>query len=94
MNQLRRVWRILSMRCDESVALLSQSQDESLSRLDRLALKSHLLFCKPCRRIARQFRFLRTALAATTARADDSGQCLSAAARLRIQQAISQASDQ
>jgi hypothetical protein len=75
------------MRCDESIELLSQSEDESLPLVDRLALKSHLLFCKPCRRMAGQLRFLRTALSEAVTRAEQSGQRLSTEARARIERA-------
>ena len=88
MSWLRRIWRILSMRCDESVELLSQSQDETLPLVERLALRSHLLFCRPCRRMARQIRFLRTALGEAILRAEDSSERLSAEARARIERAL------
>lgn len=93
MSRLRRAWRILSMRCDQSVELMSQSQDESLPLLDRLALRSHLLFCKPCRRMARQLLFLRTALEAAVSRVEGSGQRLSDEARGRILRALGQTRD-
>ncbi len=87
MSRVRRVLRILSMRCDESIELFSQSEDESLPMIDWLALKSHLLFCKPCRRMAGQLRFLRQALSKAVTRAEQSGERLSAEARARIERA-------
>lgn len=90
MSRLRRVWRILSMRCDESVELLSQAQDEPLPFVDRLALNSHLLFCKPCRRMASQLRFISKALGQAMSRAEDTGERLSVKARARIQNVLGQ----
>lgn len=87
MSRVRRVLRILSMRCDAAIELLSQSADEPLPMIDWLALKSHILFCKPCRRMASQLRFLRQALSEAVMRAEQSGQRLSVEARARIERA-------
>jgi hypothetical protein len=84
MSHRRRFLRILSMRCDESVELMSQGADEPLALLDRLALRSHLLLCGPCRRFCQQLRFLRVAVRRMLSRAEDSGATLSADARARI----------
>jgi hypothetical protein len=42
--------KLLTLRCREAAALLSAAQDGELSRMDRWALRGHLLICGPCRR--------------------------------------------
>jgi hypothetical protein len=42
--------------------LASESLDRDLSRLERVALRLHLLYCSGCRRYARQITLLREAM--------------------------------
>ncbi|MHC4948717.1 MAG: zf-HC2 domain-containing protein [Planctomycetota bacterium] len=53
------VIRIFTLRCRDATALLSAAQDDSLGRLDRWAVRLHLLVCGPCRRYRRHLRGLR-----------------------------------
>jgi hypothetical protein len=48
--------------CKEVSMLLSQSQERVLGRIERLAVKLHLLLCKGCSNFSRQLTFLRTAV--------------------------------
>lgn len=84
MNRGARIIRILAMRCDEAAELLSQGNDEPLAWIEQLALRSHLMLCRPCRRFRQQLRFLRAAMQWTLSRAEDSHATLSGDARLRI----------
>jgi len=54
--------RWFKISCRQAHVLLSQRQDEVLPVLDRMRLRLHLTACNWCSRIARQFRFLTTAM--------------------------------
>ncbi|MCA1685854.1 MAG: zf-HC2 domain-containing protein [Planctomycetia bacterium] len=62
MSRLVSVWRIMNLPCREMSRLASESLDRDLSRLERIALRSHSLYCSACRRYARQIVTLRDAL--------------------------------
>jgi len=55
------VWKVLSLSCDEATHILSDQQDRELTRLERWALKAHLISCIRCKRFRRQVAFLRDA---------------------------------
>ena len=59
MSRLRAIWRVLNMPCEEMTRLASESLDRDLDPLESFALRSHLLYCKDCRRYRRQIEFLR-----------------------------------
>ena len=42
--------------------LASESLDRDLGRLERVALRSHLLYCSACRRYRRQLEIVRSAM--------------------------------
>ena len=50
---------ILTLTCDKASVLISKSQDVSLTRSERIALRVHHGFCQYCRRYSRQLRHLR-----------------------------------
>jgi hypothetical protein len=62
MSRLKAVWHLLNLPCREMTRLASESLDRDLGRAERLALRSHLLYCAACRRYARQIVFLHAAL--------------------------------
>ena len=62
MSRLRSVWHLLNLPCREMTRLASESLDRDLGRLERVALRSHLLYCAACRRYARQVVTIRDAL--------------------------------
>jgi predicted anti-sigma-YlaC factor YlaD len=62
MTRLRIVWRLLNLPCREMSRLASESLDRDLGRLERAALRTHLLYCTACRRYLRQIVLVRRAL--------------------------------
>ena len=77
--------RILTLTCDESTRLMSDSLDTELPYGERLAFRLHSVICLHCRRFSRQIRFLRVAMKRLAADAMDesspSAQTLSPSAR-------------
>ena len=62
MKPSRGIWHLLTMRCDEVVQFVSQAHDRDLTRAERFAIRSHLVYCTACRRYRRQIAALRQAL--------------------------------
>jgi predicted anti-sigma-YlaC factor YlaD len=48
--------------CDETSRLISQALDESISPLQKLRIRMHLMFCKYCRSFMMQMAFIRSIL--------------------------------
>jgi hypothetical protein len=48
--------------CKETSQLLSQAQDRPLGFIERLRMRLHLAICDRCRRVSKQFDFLRAAV--------------------------------
>jgi hypothetical protein len=71
MSRLRTVWRLLNLPCREMSRLASESLDRDLGRLERAALRTHLLCCAACRRYLRQIVLVRRALRRLTSRLED-----------------------
>ncbi len=59
MSRMNALWRVLTLRCAEASRLSSEALDRPPSRLDRLALRLHLIGCGSCRRFGRQVVALR-----------------------------------
>ena len=92
MSSWSTIRRILTLSCDESTRLVSESLDRDLPVGERLAVRLHAVGCLSCRRFARQLRFLRAALRhrdAETA-ADGAPVTLSPEARERIHQLLTE----
>lgn len=68
MSQFHSIWRLLNLPCCEMAQLASESLDRELSRLERLALRLHLLYCSACRRYLRQLTRIQNALRTLAAR--------------------------
>ena len=47
------------MNCKQATALMSQGQDRTLSRRERLALRLHTLMCRGCNNYNKQLAFIR-----------------------------------
>lgn len=62
MSRPQSLWRLLNLSCDGMSRLASESLDRDLIRQERLALRSHLLYCSPCRRYLKQIVLLRDAI--------------------------------
>lgn len=52
------------INCKEASRLASHQLERPLSLWERLQLKVHLAYCKGCRQMEKQFKFLREASAA------------------------------
>ena len=74
MGRLIEAWRLLNLPCRAMTELASESLDRDLGRVERIALRSHLLYCAPCRRYLRQIQRIGQALheLADRVEADDS----------------------
>lgn len=85
------VKRVLTLCCDESTRLVSESLDRELPFGERLAVRLHALSCRSCRRCKKQFVFLRQALVRRmreAERAVSALPALSGEARARIKHAL------
>ncbi|MHC4306958.1 MAG: zf-HC2 domain-containing protein [Planctomycetota bacterium] len=84
--------KLLTLHCREATALLSAAQDGKLSRVDRWALRMHLLICAPCRRYRRQLHKLARLIDAAVKRLEADGRLpgvrLSDEARQRLRKVI------
>ena len=49
---------ILTLRCEEASRLMSDAQDRKLRWFEWLALKGHLLACRVCPAVNRQFQLI------------------------------------
>ncbi len=62
MNRLASLWHLLNLSCDGMTRLASESIDRPLTRAERMAMRSHLLYCAACRRYRRQIALIREAM--------------------------------
>ena len=82
---MKNVWRILTLPCEEAARLMSDERDAALSRLDRMALRAHLLSCKSCKRFRHHLRVISVAAKSEEQMPED--------ARERISRAVSKTED-
>jgi predicted anti-sigma-YlaC factor YlaD len=68
MSRPRSFWNLLNLPCEGMARLASESLDRDLSRLERVALRSHVLYCAACRRYLRQLKRIRVVLRQLCAR--------------------------
>jgi len=54
---------LLTLTCDESTRLVSESLDRGLRPAERWAVRLHAVSCRSCRRYRKQLAFLRAAIA-------------------------------
>lgn len=59
LRRLRHLWHLLNLPCDRISELMSRSLDERLLNGERLAYRSHLVYCSACRKLRRQLRTIR-----------------------------------
>jgi predicted anti-sigma-YlaC factor YlaD len=92
MTGMKAFWRLLNLPCEGMTRLASESLDRDLTRLERFALRSHLLYCAACRRYAQQVETLRRAVRRLVARVEAGeplpGPGLPIDARERIKRAL------
>ena len=74
------------LTCRHTTRLISDRLERSLSWLERLCLRVHLLGCQPCCRFARAVRWLHHTLPSAP-----SNECLPVKVRERIRLALEQA---
>ena len=61
MRIFRALKLILTLRCEDSIRILSESRDGPVSWVELWAYRLHLIGCVPCRRFRRQIDFIRRA---------------------------------
>ena len=94
MGMLHDIKMILSLSCEKSSRLLSDELERPLSRVERLALRVHLMLCHRCRAFRRHLQHLRAMaqrLAGGAMAGEDFLPPLSPEARARINKAITRA---
>jgi hypothetical protein len=62
MSRPHNLWHLLNLPCEGMSRLASESLDAELTLTERLALRSHILYCLACRRYMRQITLLRDAM--------------------------------
>jgi hypothetical protein len=58
---MKNLWKVLTLSCDEATHILSDQQDRELTRIERAALKAHLVSCVRCKRFRRQLEVIKQA---------------------------------
>jgi predicted anti-sigma-YlaC factor YlaD len=94
MSRLNGLLQVLTLSCEAASELSSRELDESLPRLDRIAISCHVLACKSCRRFRKHIRVIREAVRCRERlliEADGNEGHLSSEARNRIAIAIREA---
>ncbi len=61
MRCLRAIRLLLTLRCQESEALISRSLDESLPGVERWAVRLHFISCRTCRHFKKQLLLIHDA---------------------------------
>ncbi|XAL99818.1 zf-HC2 domain-containing protein [Phycisphaeraceae bacterium D3-23] len=61
MSRLQRFIKILTLTCDESARIVSDSYEGELPWAQRAALRVHLVNCRWCRRVRKQLASVRLA---------------------------------
>ncbi len=62
MSRPKDFWRLLNLPCEGMARLGSESLDHPLTPIERVALRSHLVYCSACRRYVRQIKYLSVAM--------------------------------
>ena len=95
MKLLHQIWMILTLNCEDSARLTSESMDRPLNWAERAAVSGHRLVCSKSRRLNRQLLRMHQALKQNNAFDSDSGliEGLSTDAKSRIRSAIENDSD-
>jgi len=78
---------ILTLKCEESSRIVSESMDRELTAVERWAVRMHVIGCWSCRRFGQQIRQLREAMKRHPDRTASEAR-LSPEAMKRIEEAI------
>jgi hypothetical protein len=62
MSRPRGIWNLLNLPCEGMARLASEALDRDLSRLERFALRSHVVYCAACRSYLRQLKLIHAAM--------------------------------
>jgi len=91
MKLLHQIWMILTLNCEDSARLTSESMDRPLNWAERTAVSAHRLVCSKSRRLNRQLLEMHKALTQKNAFGPENGalEGLSTDAKSRIRSAIS-----
>ena len=82
------------MTCRDVIEMVSRALDGPISFRQWLGMRSHTLYCSPCRRCRRQLLRVDAACRAHFAAGPPEGEQLSAFARGRIAAALGRAADE
>ena len=86
-NLLSAAKLMLSLKCDQSTRIVSESLDRELMFVEKWAVRLHYISCWSCRRFGKQIRAIREAVRQHPERATEH-QRLSPEAIRRIEEAI------
>ena len=90
MKLLHQIWMILTLNCEDSARLTSESMDRPLNWAERSAVSAHRMVCSKSRRLNRQLLEMnKTFTQANAFETDGPLQGLSTDAKSRIRSAIS-----
>ena len=82
---MKRLFQLLFEPCDGISSLVSESLDRDLTRVERFAVRLHLLYCVACRRYRKHIHTIRKMLAEADAALTASSELkLSPEARARM----------
>ena len=59
---MKRFFQLLFAPCEGITGLVSQSLDRDLTRAERFAVRTHMLYCSACRRFRKQIQQIRESL--------------------------------
>jgi len=95
MKLLHQIWMILTLNCEDSARLTSDSMDRSLNWAERSAVSAHRMICGKSRRLNCQMLDMNKALKQAKAFENSDGpvEGLSSDAKSRIRAAISDTPD-
>ena len=95
MKLLYQIWMILTLNCEDSARLTSDSMDRSLNWAERSAVSAHRMICSKSRRLNCQMMDMNKALKQANAfeKSDGPIEGLSTDAKSRIRAAIAEKPD-
>lgn len=85
---IQQVKTVLTLTCDQSSRLVSDSQERELHLHERVALRLHMASCKGCRRMRRHLSLMREIASRVRAGKAPQSASLSKEGRERIQQKL------
>ncbi len=65
------LWKILTLPCEEAARIMSDGMDRSLTKVERIALRAHLISCRSCKRFRKQLVVISATARANSERIPD-----------------------